>query len=132
MPLYKCSIPGCGFSSWSRNEVDRHHVVPRHMLGSDKPFNRMDLCPTCHRSVYVPGATFGNHSILKRNSIVVVGGFQSSSGKVWVMRTVLDGKLQACSGGTSEVLDFGDLSSHFPAPTPVQGEDSLGVFIGYI
>jgi predicted restriction endonuclease len=44
--LRECAI--CG----ERRVRDYHHIVPKCMGGSDKAFNRVNLCPTHHRLVH--------------------------------------------------------------------------------
>jgi HNH endonuclease len=43
-----------------RHGVQVHHIVPRHLGGSDEPSNAIPLCPNCHDEVharYAPGRT---------------------------------------------------------------------------
>lgn len=79
--IYKCQFPTCGYATESRNSIHYHHIVPKSKGGSDKPFNRIYLCPNCHTRVYVEGVTHGIHSIRKQNSVILEGYVNSTQGK---------------------------------------------------
>jgi len=49
-----CAVCNC------RHGVQVHHIVPRHLGGTDDPSNAIPLCPNCHDEVhakYAPGRT---------------------------------------------------------------------------
>lgn len=93
LKLFTCKFPGCTFSTKERSCIDRHHIIPRSMPGtSNKGYNLIDLCPSCHRKVYVPGVESGHHSILKSDSIIIEGKRKASTGEALLFHNVSDGK----------------------------------------
>jgi predicted restriction endonuclease len=46
--LHRCEL--CGIRGLRL--LDRHHIVPVSQGGSDKPWNRVNLCPNDHRRVH--------------------------------------------------------------------------------
>lgn len=81
--LYLCKYPGCKFQTTSRDRIDYHHIIPRSMPGTtNKPFNRLWLCPDHHRAIYVPGMKAGHHSIVNADSIIVLYKRTSTAGDV--------------------------------------------------
>lgn len=42
---------GCYFCGGGEDVLERHHVVPRRLGGTDEGGNLVDLCPTCHRKL---------------------------------------------------------------------------------
>lgn len=80
--MYKCKFPGCNFESANIGSLDNHHIIPKCKNGSDKGFNRILLCPNCHRKIYIENIENGIHSIVRPESIVILNKFQSTVGDV--------------------------------------------------
>lgn len=123
---YACHFPGCGYVSSQRSGVDYHHILPRHMGGTNKPSNLIPLCPACHRKIYVPDCVHGPHSLLRVESAIVMGNLASSQGLVWVFRLVQDGRVICYSPNNPGLTeDFGDLSSLYPDTSPKLTSDGV-------
>jgi predicted restriction endonuclease len=78
--MYNCQFPGCNYITDQRSQISYHHIKPKEHGGSDFPFNRIFLCPTCHTKVFIPEATTGIHSIKGKDSIQIIGKFYSTDG----------------------------------------------------
>ena len=78
---YKCMFPNCTYSTSSREKIDYHHIKPKELGGSNKHHNRIFLCPTHHRHIYIPEAAYGIHSIKDKDSIIIKGYIDSTAGK---------------------------------------------------
>jgi hypothetical protein len=77
--MFKCLF--CDYETEKRSKIHRHHIVPKELGGSNKRFNRVDLCPNHHNKIYVPDSKQGIHSIKAEDSIILKGWYASSSGK---------------------------------------------------
>jgi hypothetical protein len=71
--------------------MDEHHIIPRSMGGGDQGWNKMKVCPECHRLIFVPGMSSGIHSVKHMGSIVVFGYVHTSDGQVLNYRMVESG-----------------------------------------
>lgn len=80
--LYNCMYPDCTYAVTDREKIDWHHIKPKELGGSDMPSNRMYLCPTHHRHIFVTAAKNGIHSMKSKSSIVIHGFIQSTAGIV--------------------------------------------------
>lgn len=78
MATYKCSFPGCNYTTNSRSKIDYHHVIPREIDPNSKI--TIPLCKTHHALIYVPESKSGQHSIKTDESLVILGQFQSTMG----------------------------------------------------
>jgi len=88
---YKCGFPGCSFKTVERDRIDRHHIIPRGKPRcTNNPSNLIWLCPDHHRAIYIPGETHGHHSIINKDSIVIIDRLDSSTGKVLRYRKCSD------------------------------------------
>lgn len=79
---HRCEFPGCGKVEGSRSALDLHHILPVCMGGQNAGANRIFLCPSHHRKIYVPGCPSGHHSVKHQDSITIIGYLSSSEGKV--------------------------------------------------
>lgn len=77
--MFKCQYPNCKYETNFRNQIDYHHIVPKELGGSDKAHNRIYLCPNHHKSIYVPEAKHGIHSI-NNNSTILIRKVYSTAG----------------------------------------------------
>jgi hypothetical protein len=77
---YKCMFPNCMYTVDSREKIDEHHIIPRSQGGSNKRNNKIYLCPSHHRHVYIPKAQFGIHSFKSQESIIILGFLSSTMG----------------------------------------------------
>ena len=84
--MYFCEL--CDYSTENRNYIEYHHIVPKELKGSDKPYNRIWLCPNHHKMVYVDGSQSGIHSIKNDDSIIIKGKLDSTGGKILVVESV--------------------------------------------
>jgi hypothetical protein len=80
--MYRCEFPNCGYKTKIRSQIDNHHIVPVELGGQDGGFNRILLCPNCHRKTYVPEARQGIHTVKGDDSIIILGWLNSTGGKV--------------------------------------------------
>ena len=78
MCLYKCSFPGCDYTTESRSKIDYHHVTPREIDPKSKI--TLPLCKTHHALIYVPESKCGQHSIKSESSLIILGQFKSTMG----------------------------------------------------
>jgi len=79
---YKCQFPKCSYTTNDRTKIDYHHIVPRELKGQNDDWNRIWLCPNCHRKIYIPESNKGIHSKKSRESVVLLNIYNSTSGKV--------------------------------------------------
>lgn len=77
---YRCLFPGCSVVSDIRGTMDDHHIVAKSDGGPDAYFNRLLVCPSCHRKIYIPGISSGHHKIARYEGIVIFGKVYTSSG----------------------------------------------------
>lgn len=61
--------------------MDVHHILPRSMGGGNQAWNLLQLCPGCHRKIFVPGMSSGMHAVEAIGSIVVFGYLLTSDGR---------------------------------------------------
>jgi len=50
----KCDKPTrkeCHICTWSLN-LEVHHIIPKHIGGTELPSNKITLCPNCHKQVH--------------------------------------------------------------------------------
>ena len=83
--MYYCEL--CDFSTPNRNNVHKHHIIPKERKGSNKCFNRVILCPGCHSKIYVEESTSGPHSIKTLDSIIIKGWFKSTGGDILLIES---------------------------------------------
>lgn len=83
--MYYCEL--CDFKSPYRNNLENHHIVPKELNGSDKPFNRVFLCGKCHSKIYVKGSKSGIHSIKTPESIIIKGWFTSTNKQILIIES---------------------------------------------
>lgn len=84
--MYYCEL--CTYSTPNRNNIENHHIVPKELEGSDLNWNRIYLCPNCHKRVYIEGSTSGIHSIKNSDSIIIKGLFNSTDGKLYLIESM--------------------------------------------
>ena len=82
MKHFKCQFPKCNYTTIHRSQIQYHHIVPRELNGSDKDYNRIWLCPTCHTKVFVRESQRGIHSINGQDSIIIIQWMESTQGRV--------------------------------------------------
>lgn len=80
--MFKCEFPNCDYITESRSSIHLHHIIPKTMNGINGRSNRIYLCPNCHSKIYVPGCEKGIHSIKHKDSIIIEGWKQSTSGRI--------------------------------------------------
>lgn len=86
-----CGFPLCGKSHFSAGVVDLHHIVPVSMGGEDASYNRVYLCPECHRRVYVPGIASGIHKTKKPDSVELIRYYLTTEGRALLYREAKEG-----------------------------------------
>lgn len=72
----------CDYKTNNRSLIESHHIVSRYENGSNNKWNRVYLCPNCHKKVYNEKVLSGNHSIKSESSIVIKGWRMSTLGRV--------------------------------------------------
>ena len=80
--IYNCELKSCNYTTLNRSQIQYHHIVPLELNGSNKEYNRIWLCPTCHTKVYVKESRRGIHSIQGQDSIIIIQWMSSTSGRV--------------------------------------------------
>lgn len=90
MKKYECKFPGCGFVTTDKSLIDIHHIVPKEQGGSEKPFNKIELCPNHHRRIYIKASRAGIHSLQHDDSIEILNILESSDGRVMHFKTLDD------------------------------------------
>ncbi len=93
--IFYCEF--CNYETKSRSKINWHHIVPKELGGSNKVFNRIYVCPTCHNLIYVPESKTGTHSIKTEQSIILLGWFSSTDGK-FIRYLDIDGNEQFKKG----------------------------------
>jgi len=89
--MFYCEFPNCRYSTDSRTQIANHHIVPKSQRGSNKPYNRIMLCPSCHTKVFIPSEKIGIHSQYNKDSIILLRWLDSTIGKV-LEYTIIDNK----------------------------------------
>jgi uncharacterized protein YlaI len=90
MSRYYCNFPSCSYSTDDRNKIDLHHIQPRETGGADDKWNRVWLCPNCHRNIYIPTSKRGMHSKKSTESIELLGIQYSTAGYFLEYKTAED------------------------------------------
>jgi len=87
--VYKhiCEFPGCTFETDDRMQIEKHHIIPKSLGGSNKNRNRIWLCRKCHARIYIQGMTNGIHYKNNKTKIELLGWLTSTGGKVLVYKT---------------------------------------------
>jgi len=80
MDRYQCQFPNCTYTTENRNKIDSHHIVPVEQSGSNDSWNRIWLCPNCHRKIFIPTAKSGMHSKRSKNSVELINKIYSTAG----------------------------------------------------
>jgi hypothetical protein len=80
--MYCCEFPECKYITLNRFQIHYHHIISVKDNGTNKPKNRIWLCPVHHNQIYIPNSKRGIHSIKTENSIILLGWLQSTSGQV--------------------------------------------------
>lgn len=68
---YTCKL--CSYTTDNRNQIHKHHILPKEQNGSNNKYNIVIVCPNCHCLIYSKYATKGIHSIKNDNSIEIIG-----------------------------------------------------------
>jgi len=76
--VFKCSFPGCGYTTTSRSKIDFHHVTPKELKETKLV---IPLCKTHHSLIFHPLVHYGQHSIRTEESLEIVNVFDSTHGK---------------------------------------------------
>lgn len=76
--MYYCEI--CGYETESKSKLQKHHIIPKELNGTNDKWNLVYLCPSCHTNVYIPDSKFGNHSMKTSNSIIILSKKLSNYG----------------------------------------------------
>lgn len=79
---YFCQFPSCSYETNQRNQIDLHHIIPKETGGKDDKWNRIYLCPNCHRKIYIPEAKKGMHSKKGNDSIILLNKHFSTNGQI--------------------------------------------------
>lgn len=79
--MYICKFPKCTYSTSDRSRIEYHHIIPRSKGGSNEDWNRIFLCPNCHKLVAIPGETCGQHRPGK-GKIEIIGWLRSTGGRI--------------------------------------------------
>ena len=77
---YKCQFPDCSYQTNERRQIDLHHITPKEIGGKDDEWNRIFLCPNCHRKVFIKESKTGMHSKQGNDSIILLKKHFSTNG----------------------------------------------------
>ncbi len=84
---YKCEFPNCDFKTNDRQQIEKHHIIPKSQNGSNKSHNRIWLCRNCHSKVYIPNMEKGIHSKNNKDKIQILGWRTGTQGKLLHYKT---------------------------------------------
>lgn len=79
--MYKCQYPNCTYETTNRDKIENHHIIPKSKNGSNQRWNRIFLCPTHHKYIYIPGEVDGQHKPGK-DKIELLGWLSSTGNRV--------------------------------------------------
>lgn len=78
--MFHCQL--CDYQTNERSSIHYHHIQPKECGGCNQKKNRVYFCPNCHIKIFCSLTESGIHSILKEDSIEIVGWFSSTGGRV--------------------------------------------------
>lgn len=81
MQQYTCKYPGCNYTTDQRRNIDKHHIIPKSLGGSNKECNLIELCANHHRQIFVPECISGIHSQRSTESIILINIYDTNQGK---------------------------------------------------
>ena len=79
---YNCEMPGCLYVTTNKHQIHHHHIIPKSSNGTNKKYNILRACPSCHHKIYIPGTKRGIHSIKANNYIILYKISLSSNGYI--------------------------------------------------
>ena len=82
MKEFICHYPNCDYKTSKKSLIDHHHIIPKHLGGSNRSNNIITLCPNHHRKILVPNSLYGMHKIKQEGSIIIKNIFSSNHGKI--------------------------------------------------
>ena len=89
---YNCNFPGCDYVAEDTGSFDYHHIIPKSKGGNDRDWNRLLVCPNCHRKIFIENMEHGVHSVKRLGGIIILGKLASSAGPVLNYRKLEDNK----------------------------------------
>lgn len=81
MKKYKCMFPGCSHETDNKSFIEFHHIFPRELRVKLNSYITVSLCPLHHKYIYHPQSQSGQHSIKHKESLEILGIFNSSNGE---------------------------------------------------
>lgn len=85
---YRCVFPNCQYETDDRSLIEFHHIHPKELGVTLNKDVVIPLCPTHHKMIYHPGATAGQHSVQRQDSLSVVQVATTTAGKAVIFRDV--------------------------------------------
>lgn len=85
---YRCVFPNCQYETDDRSLIEFHHIHPKELGVTLNKDVVIPLCPTHHKMIYHPGATAGQHSVQRPDSLSVVQVATTTAGKAVIFRDV--------------------------------------------
>ena len=81
--FYKCEGPDCDFHTKHRNNIEKHHIIPKENGGKNISSNLIMLCPNCHGKIFIDNASLSSkHHIKTENYIILNRILPSTNGLV--------------------------------------------------
>lgn len=89
---YYCNFPGCNYKSEDIGSFDSHHIIPKSKGGTDKEWNRLLVCPNCHRKIFIENIVNSVHSVKRPGGIIIIEKLISSTGELLHYKKLEDNK----------------------------------------
>lgn len=83
---YRCVFPNCQYETDDRSLIEFHHIHPKELGVTLNRDVTIPLCPTHHKMIYHPGATAGQHSEKRPDSLSVVQVATTTTGKAVIFK----------------------------------------------
>jgi len=90
---YRCVFPNCQYETDDRSLIEFHHIHPKELGVTLNKDVTIPLCPTHHKMIYHPGATAGQHSVQRDDSLSVVQVTNTTSGKAVIFQDIVGNKI---------------------------------------
>ena len=88
--MFYCYFPNCEYETDIRSQIVYHHIIPRSLNGSNKKYNRIYVCPSCHSKIYVPEMKNGIHSKKGKDSIEIIKWFNKLRVLIKIVNMVIN------------------------------------------
>ena len=83
---FHCVFPDCNYETDDRSLIEFHHIHPRELGAKLNKDVTIPLCPTHHKMIFHPEATYGQHAEKHPDSLSVVQVTNTTAGKAVIFR----------------------------------------------